>query len=476
MRFVGREHDLTALRDQLAGVASGEGATRGRAVIVTGRRRVGKSRLVQEFCAASGVPSIVFQATRRRHPGAERADFIDVIAASGLERASLVSGMRPADWNQALRMLASVLPDDVPSIVVLDEVPWLAETDGEFEGALQTAWDRHLSQRPVLLLLIGSNQSVMEHLTDHDRPFFGRASVMRVLPLNPMDVAEATSLGAADAIDAWLITGGFPQVVGSWRAGESRTSFLSRSLADPLSPLLVGGELTLMSEFAGAGLARAVLEAVGTGERTFTAIAQAAGGGTPLASGTLSPLLVSLADAGVLTSDLPLSTASDTKNRRYRIADPYLRFWLAFGAAAVPLADRGLGRLALRQVETSWASWRGRAIEPLVREALSRLAVWEGRTDAVAVGAWWNRQNNPEVDLVGADRAPVARRIGLVGSIKWHDTAPFDRHDYDTLVRAASAVPGGDGAGPVAVSRTGVVPGLPLARVWGPDDILAAWQ
>ena len=476
MRFTGRDRDLALLRAQLDGITSGLGATRGRAVLVTGRRRVGKSRVVQEFVARSGVPSIVFQATWGRLAAAERADFVTTVATSGLPEADLIAGTRPDDWSQALRALAAVLPADRPVIVVIDEVPWLTQGDPEFEGALQTVWDRHLSDRPVLLLLIGSNQSVMARLTDHDRPFLGRASVMRVQPLNPADVADATGLEPADALDAWLVTGGFPQIVASWQAGESRAHFLTRSLAEPLSPLLVSGELTLLGEDAPAATSRAVLEAVGVGERTFTAIARAAGGGvTRLASGALTPLLRSLTDAGALASDLPLSTAPDTKNRRYRIADPYLRFWLAFGPMAVPLADRGLGHLAYQRVEASWSSWRGRAVEPLVRESLQRLLMAQ-RGEAVAIGGWWNRQNNPEIDLVVADKAPVARRVHWLGSVKWHDSAPFDRHDFDALVRGAPVVPGATGAGLVAVSRTGVVPGLPLHRVWGPDDLVATWR
>ncbi len=120
-------------------------------------------------------------------------------------------GVHAADWNQALRTLAVAVPDDRPSIAVLDEVPWLVEQDGEFEGALQTVWDRYLSAKPVLLLLVGSDLSVMEALQTYGRPFFGRAATMPVRPLHVADIADMTGLGAADAIDALLITGGFPR-------------------------------------------------------------------------------------------------------------------------------------------------------------------------------------------------------------------------------------------------------------------------
>ncbi|MET7474193.1 ATP-binding protein [Streptomyces sp. NPDC005648] len=475
MEFRGRAADLRVLSRQLETVAEGRGATRGRAVIMTGRRRVGKSRLVQEFCDRSGLPYTVFQATRGRNPVAERADF--ATALGPLTGAELVAGLRAADWNQALRSLALALPDDTPSIAVIDEVPWLMEGDGEFEGALQTVWDRYLSAKPVLLILVGSDMAVMESLQSHGRPFFGRAAKMTVRPLHLADVQAMTGLGAADAVDALLITGGFPEIVQSWRPGTCRADFLEESMGNPLSPLLAAGELTLLGEFPEASHSRAVLEAIGSGERTFSTIASQAGGAGALPSGTLAPLLNTLQAKRVVAADLPLSAKPDTKNKRYRIADPYLRFWLAFLQRGLPLIERGRGDLALERIERSWTSWRGRAVEPVVRASLLRLLPNADWPDTEAVGGWWNRQNNPEIDLIGTDREPVAGSVRFAGSIKWLESQPFGRHEYDTLVRDVLAVPGADPGTPlVAVSRAGVDKDLPLAGWWGPEDLVEAWR
>ncbi|HEY9439830.1 MAG TPA: ATP-binding protein [Streptomyces sp.] len=477
MEFRGRAGDLERLAEQHRTVAEGGGATRGRAVIMTGRRRVGKSRLVQEFCDRSGTPYVVFQATRGRNPVAERADFIATLAQSVLPGGGLVAGLQAQDWNQALRSLALAVPDDVPSIAVIDEVPWLVEQDQEFEGALQTVWDRQLSSKPVLLLLVGSDMSVMEALQSYGRPFFGRATRMTVRPLNLADVQAMTGLGAAEAVDAQLITGGFPEIVQSWQQGMSRTDFLRASVASPLSPLLAAGELSLLGEFSEASHSRAVLEAVGSGERTFSAIASHSGGVGALPSGTLSPLLAMLQVKRVLAVDIPLSVKSDTKNKRYRIADPYLRFWLAFLPRAIPFIERGRGDLALERIERSWTTWRGRAVEPLIRESLLRLLPSEDWPETEAIGGWWNRQNNPEIDLIGTDRGPVGRQVQFVGSVKWLETQPFGRHEYEELVRDKLAVPGATPDTPlVAVSRCGVTDGLPLAAHWGPEDLVRAWR
>ncbi|MET9979028.1 ATP-binding protein [Streptomyces microflavus] len=477
MEFKGRSADLDQLARQLGLVVGGTGATRGQVVIVTGRRRVGKSRLVQEFCDRSGLPYAVFQATRGRNAAAERADFAATLAHSPLPGAELVAGLQASDWNQALRSLAVAVPDDVPSIAVLDEVPWLVEQDGEFEGALQTVWDRHLSAKPVLLILVGSDMSVMEALQSYGRPFFGRAAKMTVQPLHLADVQAMTGLDAAEAVDALLITGGFPEIVQSWRPGMGPRDFLREAVSNPLAPLLVAGELSLLGEFPEASHSRAILEAVGSGERTFSTIAAQAGGVGALPSGTLSPLLNTLLAKRVLAADLPLSAKADSKNKRYRIADPYLRFWLAFLQRGIPLIERGRGDLALERIERSWTTWRGRAVEPVVRESLLRLLPDERWPQTEAVGGWWNRQNNPEIDLIGADREPAAGQVHFIGSVKWLESQPFGRREYDALVRDMLAVPGAEpNTALVAVSRCGVEGDLPLAAHWGPEDLVRAWR
>jgi AAA+ ATPase superfamily predicted ATPase len=477
VNFTGRAADLALLDSQLRLVAEGRASSAGTAIVVAGRRRVGKSRLVQEFCDRSGLPYVIFQATRGRNPAAERADFAATVSQSTLPGGELVADTRPADWNHALRTLTAAVPGDAPSIAVIDEVPWIVEQDGEFEGALQTVWDRQLSAKPVLLILVGSDLSVMETLTIYGRPFFGRAAKMTVRPLHLGDVAAMTQLSAADAIDALLITGGFPEIVQSWTPGTGRVDFLRESVSNPLSPLLAAGELTVLGEFPGATLTRAVLGGGGEGERTCAAIAAKAGGGAPLASGTLVPIIRTLLAKGVVEVDLPLSMKSDTRNKRYRIADPYLRYWLALISGTIPLIERGRPDLAFARIEREWLSWRGRAVEPVIRESLLRLLPDVGWPHTGAVGGWWNRQNNPEIDLVGADRGPVASQVHFVGSIKWSDSKLFGQRDYDQLARDATVIPGAAPDTPlVGVSRIGFADSLPLTSRWAPADLLSAWK
>lgn len=58
----------------------------------------------------------------------------------------------------------------MPSIAVIDEVPWLVEQDREFEGALQAVWDRYLSAAPVLLILVGSQRVLASDMPLSTKP------------------------------------------------------------------------------------------------------------------------------------------------------------------------------------------------------------------------------------------------------------------------------------------------------------------
>ncbi|WP_117210729.1 ATP-binding protein [Allorhizocola rhizosphaerae] len=479
-RFIGRKWELQLLEKRLERVAASE---EGVAVAIRGRRQVGKSRLVQEFCDRAKQPYVYFTATKGASPVEAVSRFVNALKDSSLSRdRELVPDVAAGSWLDAFRLLASALSDE-PTIVVLDEMPWLAEQDDIFEGALQTAWDRQLSRHPVLLLLLGSDVHMMERLTAYDRPFFGRADNFALGPLMPAETAQATGLTGADAIDACLVSGGLPGILRSWPHGTPALTFIEAECADPAAPLFSVPESALQAEFPMPDQARRVLETVGGGDRTHANIAAAAGSRHgPLPSGSLSPMLRRLVnEKRVLAMDEPLSTQAG-KPALYRVADSNLRLYLGVLQEAQEEGRRGRPDVAFRLVRRRWTSWRGRAVEPLIRESLELAAgddafPWP---DAEKVGGWWNRQFNPEVDLVGGDRKPIAQQIAFVGSIKWLGAA-FDDHDLADLLTSGSKVPGytPGRTGHVVVSLSGVnarVDTKQIGLVWRAEDVLSAWS
>lgn len=470
MDFVRRDVEIHGLRGILKEVAVAASSQKpGRCLLIRGRRRIGKSSLVEAFIQqARKTPSLYYTAAGESSE-AELEALSEAVAQSDLPERAIFAEDPPGNWAGALRQLASILPTERPSIVVMDEIPYLMERVDAFEGILQRAWDRELCRKPVLLILIGSDLSMMEALTSYGRPFHQRGQEMVLGPLSPADIAKMTGLDAAGSIDAALITGGLPLVCAHWPAKADVWTFLAEQLADPLSPLLVSGERSLAAEFPADGMARTVLQAIGSGERSYRNIMSATG----ISATTFTKAIQVLTDKRIVAAELPIAL-TPSKERRYRVTDPYLRFWFTFVRPHLSEIERGRGDITLERVRTGWTAWRGRAVEPLIRESLARLLPAKGIDSAAAVGGYWTRSNDVEIDLVGADRTPIAKRLQFLGSIKWLEGNAFDGHDLLALQRHHHRLT--DYPVPlIAVSRTGInCSGL--AADFGPADLLAAWK
>jgi uncharacterized protein len=495
--FVGREEHLRRLSEHLAAVwESGSG----RLISIRGRRRVGKSRLVEEWLQREGVPHVFFAASRQP-PQRELALFAEEVGRAGAAAAageprpaipldglgSAAAGVRFDSWEAALsylgtlattlRALTGATGNARPLVIVLDEFPYLLEGDPALEATLQKVWDRLLQRVPVLFVLVGSDISIMAALTEYGRPLYGRAREMVIPPFSPVETATMLDLDGAVAFDAYLVAGGFPLVVQSWRRGQGLWPFLARELADPTAPLIVTGERMLSAEFPRAAQARDVLSVIGAGETTFSAIGRAA----DIPQASLNRALdVLVRQKRVVAAHQPLSS-KPSRETRYVVADPYLRFWLRFIAPGMEEIERGRSDLVVERIRAAWETYRGRAIEPLVREAIERLLPDPRFGEARYVGGYWTRTNDVEVDLVGARERVAPKRIAFIGSIKWRERVPFDRQDLGALFAGRERVPGADQRTLlVAASRAGypksVAGDLGVDVALTPNDLLMAWQ
>ena len=492
MEFVGRADELAGLEAELEQLRRGD---RGRFAWIRGRRRVGKSRLVQEFCDRSESRYCFFQASKR--PRAEAvAEFEEAVRESSLRAAEDFAGASHSSWPAALRAAARGATTADPAIIVLDELPYLLEEDEGFSADLQRAWDRELEGAPVLLICIGSDVRMMDALVGERSPLHGRPTrEMRIAPLDPGAVAQITGAAdAAGAFDRYLIVGGFPLLAAMWPEGAGLREFLEETLRDDQSPIATTALRIIASEFEQELKATEVLRAIGHGETSYSRIQSRSGVKGNTLTGALDVLVET---KGLVAKQLPYAVPRAKSTARYTVIDPYLRFWLRFVGPHMAELSRGRPDLVVGRILRDWSAYRGRAIEPLVREALERLLVdsdWSERLGGARhVESWWRRDHSVEVDLVGGDRPDDPRRIGFLGSIKWHESAPFTAADATALVRDAALVPGA-GAGPgetgerspgtggalrpklIAVSRSGFDPAdLSVDAALGPEDLLAAW-
>jgi hypothetical protein len=173
--------------------------------------------------------------------------------------------------------------------------------------------------------------------------------------------------------------------------------------------------------------------------------------------------------------EYPVGAGPSTRLRRYRIRDPYLRFWFRFVEPQLANIARGRADLAVAGLRRGWPSWRGKAIEPAVHEGLFRMAPdLETLADVRQVGGWWNRNNNPEVDIVAA-RDARGRDIAAVGTVKWRENRPITRSDVATLHTARTVIPGAASALLLGVCPAGANPDTELDLELSARQLLTAW-
>lgn len=223
VNFIDRQRELQQLQT-LAGAPPGP-------VILTGRRRVGKSFLLR--VALTGDRVVYFQAEEQPRPLQ--------LAAFARECSQLVGGapLAFATWEDAFSFLDGQAKRDGALVAVLDEFQYLAYEDAGLVSAVQKWWDRlDREGTPVLLVLSGSALTFMAGLLSGQKPTHGRSVFRPVLqPLNYRDAADFApkSLSPVELVERYAVLGGTPEYQ-RWAGARALGEILRDVVLSPDGP------------------------------------------------------------------------------------------------------------------------------------------------------------------------------------------------------------------------------------------------
>lgn len=399
--FVNRERELRSLNracDDDGGLA-----------VVSGRRRVGKTALIDQF--ARERRAIFLPGTRA--PVGEALRRLE-------ERIRVVLPPRPGDlldlghlpsWDAALGYLLARAADE-PLVLVLDEFPYLCEADATLPSTVQARWD-HRGDSHLSVVLAGSHVGLMEELVAADAPLFGRADAH--LRLLPFTWREANLLVGGDDPGTWLeafcTVGGMPRYLTLWDPRADLLTNLTELLDGPGAPLGDEGTVVLQELTPGSAAAR-VLELLALGADSFSVIRERTG----LAPASTSEALGLLEALGLVERVTPVGEdARRTRRVRYEVRDPFLRLWLAVVLPHREAFELGRGASVLAAHRATLADSQQRSLRMVLRDVLAE----QHQADC---GPWWGG-GGEEVDALAlAGGAAVA-----AGTAQWTTNADGDR-------------------------------------------------
>jgi len=311
--FIGRDRELTFL-DELFDSGRSE------FFVLYGRRRVGKTELLQRFC--QGRKSVYFLAAQVRPKDNLRA-FRDAVR-DGLGD-PVVETIEFPDWPAALGYVAAGAGDE-RRVVVLDEFPYLCEADKGLPSQLQRFWDTIGKRSNLMLVLCGSQVSFMEkQVLDEGSPLFGRRTAQRRLePLRPPEALPFfPGWSLDDRVLAYSILGGMPAYLRRFDDRKSLAENLAAEVLRPEGYLFDEVQFLLSSELVNPATYNSILAAIAAGEQKVGDIALRVGVDSP----TANKYLHVLRELRLVEREVPL-TADPLRSRRgvYRITDRFVSF------------------------------------------------------------------------------------------------------------------------------------------------------
>ena len=336
-----------------------------------GRRRIGKSTLIERFAKQSGARFIKIEGLkpRRGMGNAEQlANFaVQLAAQTGAEDTP------PTNWLSAFVRLDREIFDKGKTVVLLDEVSWMGQYDITFSGTLKIAWDNYFKKHDRLVCVIcGSVSTWIRDNIIEDGAFYGRRSMDLVVPELALDDCvrfwgkAAERVDRREILDVLSVTGGVPRYLEEVDPGATADENIRRLCFCPKSVLredfdeMFTDVITRMPTFTAL-----VLRTLLNGSRTAAEISQELSVGR---NGHISEALSQLEESGLIRSEVGKNprTGGDVRERRYRLSDNYSRFYLKYVEPVKDVIDGGSYAFGMLEALDGWESVKGLAFENLV--------------------------------------------------------------------------------------------------------------
>ena len=395
-KFYNREDHLS----KLLSLSSNLSTTKGRLSVVVGRRRVGKTRLLNEaFSKQEGQYLYLF--ISRKSEAALVDEFKAVLAD--------VLGTKFFQ-PQSLRDIFEYLFDyakQTPLTLVVDEFQDIEKVNNSLFSDLQNLWDSYKDISMVHFVCCGSLYNLMTRIfKGQKQPLLNRDDhFFKIQPLAPSYIKQMmldnNSYRADDLLLWWCLSGGIPKYL-EW-LNDSRENVFD-ALISASSPLMKEGTHRLVEDFGSAHRAFFdVLGAIAMGHTTRARIE------TYLDTG-VGPVLEKLeTDFDIIRKMRPITSKETSRDVRYEMLDPFLNFWFRFIYANRSAVEMENYEYIRKVILRDFSTFSGKELETLFESILIESKQFN------RIGGYWDSKGENEIDIVAID--DLGKRI-LIAEVK----------------------------------------------------------
>ena len=384
-------------------------------LIVYGRRRVGKTALINEFCKDK--PTVFFSALN-----ASDKENLEALSKAIYEKDH--PGMESApvfqSFDAALDQITRMAEKE-RLVFVIDEYPYLAKANKSISSRLQHIIDHTWKNGQLYLILCGSSMSFMEYqVLGYESPLYGRRTgqyKIQALTYKEMTAFNPTLTPEQQSL-VYGITGGIPHYINKLDVDEDVDVALKENLFNTSSYLFEEPENLLKQELREPAIYNSVITAIAGGASHANEIATKVG----VESAVCAKYLKVLLDLGIIKKETPI-TEKPGKKTIYTIGDNFFRFWYRF----VPQNTSAISAGRVEQIyepviKRHLSDYMGLVFEQMCREYLLRYAS-DLPIILSDVGQWWGTDSKAkkevQIDIVGS---PVEGDEYIIGSCKYRNT------------------------------------------------------